>query len=57
MALVDPREHLEWIALLALLVAFSSATQDINIDAYRIEAAEPEFQGAMASRSSWRGRS
>jgi PAT family beta-lactamase induction signal transducer AmpG len=49
MALVDPREHLEWIALLALLVAFSSATQDINIDAYRIEAAEPEFQGAMAA--------
>jgi PAT family beta-lactamase induction signal transducer AmpG len=49
MALTDPLQHLQWIALLALLVAFSSATQDINIDAWRIEAADPELQGAMAA--------
>lgn len=33
----------------ALLVAFSSATQDISIDAYRIEAADKEYQGAMSA--------
>lgn len=49
MAFVDPQEHLVAIALLALLVAFSSSTQDIAIDAFRIEAAIREFQGAMAS--------
>lgn len=37
------------LSLSALLVAFSSATQDVAIDAYRIEAAIPEFQGAMSA--------
>lgn len=37
------------VALAALLVAFSSATQDITIDAYRIEAVARGFQGAMAA--------
>jgi PAT family beta-lactamase induction signal transducer AmpG len=37
------------LALFALLVAFSSATQDISIDAYRIEAVIKEYQGAMAA--------
>jgi PAT family beta-lactamase induction signal transducer AmpG len=37
------------IALAALLVAFSSATQDVVIDAYRIEAVIDRFQGAMAA--------
>ena len=37
------------VAFSALLVAFSSATQDIVIDAYRIEAVEDELQGAMAA--------
>lgn len=37
------------VALAALLVAFSSATQDIVIDAYRIEAADDDLQGAMAA--------
>jgi PAT family beta-lactamase induction signal transducer AmpG len=45
----NPQAQLEHIAVLALLVAFCSATQDINIDAYRIESAEPELQGAMAA--------
>lgn len=49
MALLDPQQQLTAIALLALLVAFSSSTQDIAIDAYRIEAAIPEFQGAMSA--------
>jgi PAT family beta-lactamase induction signal transducer AmpG len=33
----------------ALAVAFASATQDIALDAYRIEAVETEKQGAMAA--------
>lgn len=49
MAVVDPVADLMLVALLALLVAFGSATQDITIDAYRIEAMDAEFQGAMAA--------
>jgi PAT family beta-lactamase induction signal transducer AmpG len=49
MAVMDPQQQLTSIALLALLVAFSSSTQDIAIDAYRIEAAIPAFQGAMSA--------
>jgi PAT family beta-lactamase induction signal transducer AmpG len=44
----DPTANLEVIVYFALLVAFSSATQDIAIDAYRIEAVEKSLQGAMA---------
>ena len=49
MALSDPREDLAWIALWAVLAGFASATQDIAIDAYRIEAAGKETQAAMAA--------
>ncbi len=48
-AMNDPSTNLTYIALFALLIAFSSATQDISIDAYRIEAVERDFQGAMAA--------
>jgi len=49
LALADPRQGLLFFTSLALLVAFSSATQDIAIDAYRIERAEARIQGAMAA--------
>lgn len=49
MALTDPATQLTQIALLALLVAFGSATQDISLDAWRIEAVDSELQGAMAA--------
>ncbi|MEJ2592478.1 MAG: MFS transporter [Candidatus Thiodiazotropha sp.] len=49
LALADPGRGLVGFTLLALLVAFSSATQDIAIDAYRIERAEVRLQGAMAA--------
>ena len=49
MAGVDPAQDLARMAAFALLVAFSSATQDIAVDAYRIEAVEIERQGAMAA--------
>ena len=49
MAGTEPSSDLSRLVLCALLVAFSSATQDISIDAYRIEAISHELQGAMAA--------
>lgn len=49
MALSDPQHNLTNLVLFALLAAFASATQDIAIDAYRIEAVEEELQAAMAA--------
>ncbi|MFT5576827.1 MAG: PAT family beta-lactamase induction signal transducer AmpG [Bermanella sp.] len=49
MAVIDPVENLTAVALVALLVAFSSATQDVAVDAYRIEAVITEHQGAMSA--------
>jgi MFS transporter, PAT family, beta-lactamase induction signal transducer AmpG len=49
MAVTDPITQTVQLALIGLLVAFASATQDIAVDAWRIEAAEPERQGAMAA--------
>lgn len=44
----DPKTSLTSIVAFAVLTAFSSATQDITIDAWRIEAIDDEYQGAMA---------
>lgn len=49
MAVTDPTRHLEQLVLFAMLAAFASATQDIVIDAYRIESAPQRLQAAMAS--------
>lgn len=49
MALVDPGRDLAAMAGIALIVAFASATQDVAIDAYRIEAVAGDLQGAMAA--------
>jgi len=48
LAFTDPVDSLWWLAGAAVLVAFASATQDIALDAYRIEAAPAEMQGAMS---------
>ena len=45
----DPLQNVLLVALFALLASFSSATQDIVIDAWRIEAVEVERQAAMAA--------
>lgn len=42
---LSPQEDMRWISLLAVLVAFLSATQDIAIDAYRRELLRPEEMG------------
>jgi PAT family beta-lactamase induction signal transducer AmpG len=49
MAQTDPSTELMRLAAFAVLVAFGSATQDVAIDAWRIEAAPPERQAAMAA--------
>jgi PAT family beta-lactamase induction signal transducer AmpG len=49
MASTDPLENLTYTVFFALTVAFASATQDIALDAYRIEAVAPRLQGAMAA--------
>lgn len=45
----DPQMHVMHVAALALWLAFSAATQDIAIDAWRIESAPMREQGPMAS--------
>lgn len=49
MSVLDPSESLLFIALAALLVAFSSATQDVALDALRIESAPDDEQGALSA--------
>ncbi len=52
MASIDPaadKASLGWMALAAVLLGFSSATQDIVIDAYRIESAEADLQAMMSA--------
>jgi PAT family beta-lactamase induction signal transducer AmpG len=44
----DPKQNLRLIGELALLVAFLSASQDIVIDAYRVELLREEQQGPGA---------
>ncbi|MDX5393032.1 MAG: MFS transporter, partial [Caulobacteraceae bacterium] len=49
----DPASSLGVMALLAVFVAFAGATQDIVIDAWRIEAAGDSRQGALAAAYQW----
>ena len=49
MALTDPRVALTPIVWFALATAFASATQDISLDAYRIESADIDRQAALAA--------
>ena len=45
----DPSKTLIFTAIGSVLIAFSSASQDIIIDAYRIESAPQKMQGALSS--------
>jgi MFS transporter, PAT family, beta-lactamase induction signal transducer AmpG len=49
MAMVDPKAGLAPVVWAAILVAFCSATQDIALDAYRIELASNERQATLAA--------
>jgi len=45
----DPKTSLVCTAIAAIFIAFSSATQDIVLDAFRIESASKNLQGALSS--------
>jgi len=49
MSALDPATQLGTVALVALGIALASATQDVVVDAWRIEAEDPEYQGALAA--------
>jgi PAT family beta-lactamase induction signal transducer AmpG len=49
MAVADPKAGLEPVIWCAVAVAFASATQDIALDAFRIESSGTERQGALAA--------
>ena len=49
LSLGDPSSSVRSVALAALFVAFCAATQDIALDAWRIESAPPTLQGAMVA--------
>ena len=59
----DPSKSLVWTSLIALTIAIASATQDISIDAYRIDSISPEEEhiipigSAMATSGWWTGYS
>jgi PAT family beta-lactamase induction signal transducer AmpG len=49
--LTDPKISIAWVSLLALLIAFTSATQDIVIDAYRIDVIADNEEDKISSAS------
>ena len=49
LSFTDPNKTLIFTAIGSVFVAFSSASQDIVIDAYRIESAPQKMQGALSS--------
>lgn len=49
MALIEPQQALFTLGASALFCAFASATQDIALDAYRIESADESRQAALAA--------
>jgi PAT family beta-lactamase induction signal transducer AmpG len=53
LGMTDPEHDPAITALAAVVVAFLSASQDIVIDAYRIELLRPEEQGAGAAATQW----
>jgi PAT family beta-lactamase induction signal transducer AmpG len=49
MAFTDPEQHIYFMGLLALMLAFSSASQDIAIDAYRADLLTAKERGFGAA--------
>lgn len=51
MGFMNPSQHLWWLATLAVVVAFCSASQDIVFDAYKTDLLAAEERGAGAAVS------
>ncbi|MCC5795291.1 MAG: MFS transporter [Chromatiales bacterium] len=50
---MDPAANLSGVALAVVFVTFISATQDVVIDAYRIDILEPDKYGAGSAAAIW----
>ena len=46
---IDPQTELGFLAIISTAIAFASASQDIAIDAYRVEIISNKYQGAMGA--------
>jgi PAT family beta-lactamase induction signal transducer AmpG len=53
MSSIDPARSLPLLAAVAVIVGFATATQDIVIDAWRIEVVDVERQGQMTMAVQW----
>jgi|AntRauTorcE11897_2_1112592.scaffolds.fasta_scaffold02717_7 PAT family beta-lactamase induction signal transducer AmpG len=53
LSLTHPEKNLHLVALGVLFVTFVSATQDIVVDAYRIEVLEPHQYGSGSAAAIW----
>lgn len=51
MGFMSPASHLRWMAALAVVVAFCSASQDIVFDAWKTDVLTPEERGSGAAIS------
>ena len=49
MSMSDPSQQVHAVAWFAIMVALGSATQDIALDAFRIESADSKMQGVLAA--------
>jgi len=49
MSFLQPESDLIFLAYMSIVVAFASASQDVAIDAYRIEIAESKFQAVLGA--------
>lgn len=49
MSMLSPTHQTELLAFAAVFVAFCAATQDVCVDAYRIQAVKSEMQGIVTS--------
>ncbi len=49
----DPATNLAMVAVFAVATGFASATQDIAMDAWRIEVSDDREQGAMVAAYTW----
>ena len=49
MSFLQPESDLIFLAYMSIIVAFASASQDVAIDAYRIEIAESKFQAILGA--------
>ena len=52
-SLSDPATNLAMVAVFAVATGFASATQDIAMDAWRIEVSDDREQGAMVAAYTW----